>query len=190
MLILIHKMISPPFTCFVHRHFFKGTSLICPLVHKQKPKSEIAAKAVREMNPRMNVTAHQNCLDSNSEEVYDYNFFMGLDGVAAALDNVESSEFLFLQCCIPFPVTTASEPRRDFPCITGVYLDGRCVEHKKPLLEGGTLGSKGHTLVVVPHLTESYGRNVSSSDKAIPLCTLKNFPHRIEHTLQVPLTKS
>lgn len=86
-------------------------------------------------------------------------------------------------------MTIVSEPRCTFPFFTGVYLDGRCVEHKKPLLEGGTLGSKGHTLVVVPHLTESYGNNDSSSDKAIPLCTLKNFPHRIEHTLQVPLIK-
>lgn len=67
----------------------------------------------------------------------------------------------------------------------GVYLDSRCVLHQKPMLEGGTLGSKGHTLVVVPHLTEPYGPAKSSSSNAIPLCTLKNFPHRIEHTLQV-----
>ncbi|XP_054883482.1 ubiquitin-like modifier-activating enzyme 1 [Poeciliopsis prolifica] len=121
-----------------------------------KPKSEVAAKAVAEMNPQIKITAHQNRLDPDSEGVYDYNFFMGLDGVAAALDNVEAR----------------------------VYLDKRCVLHQKPMLEGGTLGSKGHTLVVVPHLTESYGPGKSSSGNAIPLCTLKNFPHRIEHTLQ------
>ncbi|KAM8757171.1 ubiquitin-like modifier-activating enzyme 1 isoform 2-T2 [Acanthopagrus schlegelii] len=121
-----------------------------------KPKSEAAASAVREMNPRMNITAHQNRLGPDSEGLYDYNFFMGLDGVAAALDNVEGR----------------------------VYLDKRCVQHQKPMLEGGTLGSKGHTLVVVPHLTESYGQDTSTSNNAIPLCTLKNFPHRIEHTLQ------
>ncbi|KAM4740826.1 ubiquitin-like modifier-activating enzyme 1 isoform 2-T2 [Anableps anableps] len=121
-----------------------------------KPKSEIAAKAVAEMNPQVNITAHQNRLDPDSEGVYDYSFFMGLDGVAAALDNVDAR----------------------------VYLDKRCVQHQKPMLEGGTLGSKGHTLVVVPHLTESYGPAKSSSGNTIPLCTLKNFPHRIEHTLQ------
>ncbi|XP_041639928.1 ubiquitin-like modifier-activating enzyme 1 [Cheilinus undulatus] len=121
-----------------------------------KPKSEVAAKAVKEMNPQMKITAHQNRLDADSEEVYDYNFFMGLDGVAAALDNVEAR----------------------------VYLDGRCVQHHKPLLEGGTQGSQGHTLVVVPGLTESYGPAKSSSGSTIPLCTLKNFPHHIEHTLQ------
>uniref|UniRef100_A0A8C5EE76 Ubiquitin-activating enzyme E1 n=1 Tax=Gouania willdenowi TaxID=441366 RepID=A0A8C5EE76_GOUWI len=121
-----------------------------------KSKSEVAAVAVREMNPQMNVVAHQNRLDTNSEEVYNYNFFKGLHGVAAALDNVEAR----------------------------VYLDGLCIKYQKSMLEGGTLGSKGHTLVVVPHLTASYGPVKSNSSGDIPLCTLKNFPHRIEHTLQ------
>ncbi|XP_029005446.1 ubiquitin-like modifier-activating enzyme 1 [Betta splendens] len=121
-----------------------------------KPKSEVAAKAARDMNPQMRIVAHQNRLGPESEAVYDYSFFMGLDGAAAALDNVEAR----------------------------VYLDGRCVKHKRPMLEGGTLGGKGHTLVVVPHLTESYGQEKSGNTGAFPLCTLKNFPHRIEHTLQ------
>lgn len=67
-------------------------------------------------------------------------------------------------------------------------MDERCVQYQKPMLEGGTLGGKGHTLVVVPHLTESYGPASSSGQKDIPLCTLKHFPHRIEHTLQVKLS--
>lgn len=53
------------------------------------------------------------------------------------------------------------------------------------MLEGGTEGSKGHTLVVVPHMTESFGKDTKSPSKDIPLCTLKNFPYLIEHTLQV-----
>lgn len=146
------------------------------------------------MNPQMNVSAHQNRVDPDSEGVYDYNFLMGLDGVAAALDSVEASEAAFF--VLSAVITLRSHFHNDhvraltFFCCPGVYLDGRCVEHQRPLLEGGTLGSKGHTLVVVPHLTESYGRDTSSSNNAIPLCTLKNFPHRIEHTLQVPLVKS
>lgn len=48
------------------------------------------------MNPRMKITAHQNRLGPDSEGLYDYNFFMGLDGVAAALDNVEGSEDTYL----------------------------------------------------------------------------------------------
>lgn len=61
-------------------------------LYDQKYKSKIAAKAVQEMNPQMNITAHQNRLDADSEGVYDYDFFMGLDGVAAALDNTEASQ--------------------------------------------------------------------------------------------------
>ncbi|KAM3836192.1 ubiquitin-like modifier-activating enzyme 1 [Diretmus argenteus] len=121
-----------------------------------RPKAEVAAKAVRVMNPRMHITAHQNRLDPDSEHVYDCHFFTGLSGVAAALDNVEAR----------------------------VYLDERCVQHQRPLLEGGTRGSQGSTLVVVPHLTQSYGKATSHSDDAFPLCTLKSFPYRIEHTLQ------
>ncbi|KAJ8257910.1 hypothetical protein GJAV_G00191040 [Gymnothorax javanicus] len=120
------------------------------------PKSEVAAKATVSMNPSMRITAHQNRVDPDSEEVYGHQFYSDLDGVAAALDNVEAR----------------------------VYLDGRCVRYQKPMLEGGTLGSKGHTLVVVPFLTESYGPANSGSVKEFPICTLKNFPHRIEHTLQ------
>lgn len=70
----------------------KHNIYVFSLVYKQKPKSEIAAKAVREMNPQVNITAHQNRLDADSEGVYGYDFFTGLDGVAAALDNVEASE--------------------------------------------------------------------------------------------------
>uniref|UniRef100_A0A671SNY4 E1 ubiquitin-activating enzyme n=1 Tax=Sinocyclocheilus anshuiensis TaxID=1608454 RepID=A0A671SNY4_9TELE len=119
-------------------------------------KSEVAAESVKEMNPYMNITAHQNRVCPETEEVYTHSFYSNLDGVAAALDNVDAR----------------------------VYLDQCCVRNKKSMLEGGTLGSKGHTLVVVPHLTESYGPSTSGGQKAIPICTLKNFPHRIEHTLQ------
>lgn len=139
------------------------------------------------MNPQMKITAHQSRLDPDSEGVYDYNFFMGLDGVAAALDNVEASEGTY-SVFITVPIATVIMLFNHSFCCPGVYLDGRCVQYQKPMLEGGTQGSQGHTLVVVPHLTDSYGQDTSSSNDAIPLCTLKNFPHRIEHTLQVGCT--
>lgn len=66
------------------------TVLLC--LHDQEPKSKTAAKAVGEINPQMNITAHQNRLDPDSEDVYDYHFFTGLDGVAAALDNIDASQ--------------------------------------------------------------------------------------------------
>ena len=64
-------------------------------------------------------------------------------------------------------------------------MDRRCVYYLKPLLESGTLGTKGNTQVVLPHKTESYSSTQDPPDKQIPICTLKNFPNEIHHTLQV-----
>ena len=68
---------------------------------------------------------------------------------------------------------------------TGNYMDRRCVFYCKPLLESGTLGTKGNTQVVLPHKTESYSSTQDPPDNKIPLCSLKNFPNEIHHTLQV-----
>lgn len=68
---------------------------------------------------------------------------------------------------------------------SGRYMDRRCVYYRKPLLESGTLGTKGNVQVVIPHLTESYSSSQDPPEKSIPICTLKNFPNAIEHTLQV-----
>jgi len=64
-------------------------------------------------------------------------------------------------------------------------MDRRCVFYCKPLLESGTLGTKGNTQVVLPYKTESYSSTQDPPDKQIPICTLKNFPNEIHHTLQV-----
>ncbi|RXG67118.1 Ubiquitin-like modifier-activating enzyme 1 [Armadillidium vulgare] len=122
----------------------------------QKPKSDTAAAAIKKMNSKVNIIAHQNRVGPETEKVYDDDFFEPLDGVANALDNVEAR----------------------------LYMDRRCVYYRKPLLESGTLGTKGNVQVVVPHLTESYGSSQDPPEKSIPICTLKNFPNAIEHTLQ------
>lgn len=38
--------------------------------------------------------------------------------------------------------------------------------------------------MVVPFLSESYSSSQDPPEKSIPICTLKNFPNAIEHTLQ------
>ena len=80
------------------------------------------------MNPSMNVQPQENRVGGDTEDVYNDDFFEGLDGVANALDNVEAR----------------------------TYMDRRCVYYRLPLLESGTLGTKGNTQVVIPDLTESY----------------------------------
>ncbi|XP_037971257.2 ubiquitin-like modifier-activating enzyme 1 [Plutella xylostella] len=122
----------------------------------QNPKSSTAAKAIKRMNPSINVIAQENRVCPETECVYDDAFFSALDGVANALDNVDAR----------------------------IYMDRRAVYYRKPLLESGTLATKGNTQVVVPFLTESYSSSQDPPEKSIPICTLKNFPNAIEHTLQ------
>ncbi|XP_043936660.1 ubiquitin-like modifier-activating enzyme 1 [Protopterus annectens] len=121
-----------------------------------KMKSETAAAAVKQMNPSIHIIGHQNRVGPDTEKVYDDEFFEALDGVTNALDNVDAR----------------------------MYMDRRCVYYRKPLLESGTLGTKGNVQVVIPFLTESYSSSQDPPEKSIPICTLKNFPNAIEHTLQ------
>ena len=121
-------------------------------------KADTAAAAVAEMNPDLKgkIHSHQNRVGPETEDVYGDDFFAQLTGVTNALDNVQARQ----------------------------YMDRRCVYYEKPLLESGTLGTKANTQVVIPHLTESYSSSQDPPEKSIPVCTLKNFPNAIEHTIQ------
>ncbi|KAL4226227.1 E1 ubiquitin-activating protein [Mactra antiquata] len=121
-----------------------------------KHKSSTAANAAKAMNPSFKITPQENRVGPDTENIYTDEFFEALDGVANALDNVDAR----------------------------MYMDRRCVYYRKPLLESGTLGTKANVQVVIPHITESYSSSQDPPEKSIPICTLKNFPNAIEHTLQ------
>ncbi|KJH42215.1 ubiquitin-activating enzyme E1 [Dictyocaulus viviparus] len=119
-------------------------------------KSVVAARSVRKFNSNVRIEALSEKVGSDTEHIFNDDFFAELDGVLNALDNVDA--------------------RR--------YMDRRCVYYCLPLLESGTMGTKGNTQVIYPHLTESYGSSVDPPEKDIPICTLKNFPNEIQHTIQ------
>lgn len=124
--------------------------------HVGQLKSATAAASVKAMNPDMNITPQEIRVGAETENVYNDKFWDNLFGVCTALDNVEAR----------------------------LYVDQKCVYHRKPMFESGTLGTKGNTQIVVPHITESYGSSRDPPEQSIPICTLKNFPNKIEHTLQ------
>lgn len=124
--------------------------------HIQKPKSTTAAEATRNINPDLQVEAHLNKVCPATESIYNDAFYSRLNIVVTALDNVEA--------------------RR--------YVDSRCVSSQRPLLDSGTMGTKGHTEIIVPNLTESYNSHRDPPEEEIPFCTLKSFPSVIEHTIQ------
>lgn len=122
-----------------------------------KNKSDVAAVAVQHMNPDLTgkIESKLDKVGHETENIFDDDFWKGLDFVTNALDNVEAR----------------------------TYVDRRCIFYKKPLLESGTLGTKGNTQVVIPNLTESYSSSQDPPEKSIPLCTLRSFPNKIDHTI-------
>ncbi|KIV87659.1 hypothetical protein PV11_03191 [Exophiala sideris] len=122
-----------------------------------KEKSSCAAEAVQTMNPDLKgkITSMNDRIGPDSEDVFNEQFWNDLDIVTNALDNVEAR----------------------------TYVDRRCVFFMKPLLESGTLGTKGNTQVILPRLTESYSSSQDPPEQSFPMCTLRSFPNKIEHTI-------
>jgi ubiquitin-activating enzyme E1 len=104
-------------------------------------KSTTAAREAQRMNTAFQVTSHNNRVAPATEDIYDDAFWESLDGVATALDNVEAR----------------------------LYVDQKAVYYQKPLLDSGTLGTKGSTQVVIPFLTESYGSRRDPPEQGVPV---------------------
>ncbi len=121
-----------------------------------KSKSLTAAEAAFRINPAVKIDAKTDRVGEETEHVFNSDFFENLTFVTNALDNVQARK----------------------------YMDSRCVFYDRPLLESGTLGTKGNTQVVIPHLTESYSSSNDPPEKSIPVCTLRNFPNSIEHAIE------
>lgn len=109
---------------------------------------------------------------TETEDVFNDAFWSGLDGVCNALDNIHAR----------------------------LYVDSKCVFFGKSLLESGTLGTKGNTQVMVPHVSQTYGETSDPEPKVFiclfvclvlckhtqetAKCLLHSFPSNIEHCLQ------
>ena len=92
-------------------------------------KAGTAVRAIRSMNPAVKCEFFEAKVGPETENLFSDAFFERLTLVCNALDNVEARK----------------------------YVDSRCVRFDKPLLESGTLGTRGNTQIIVPFLTESYG---------------------------------
>eukprot|EP00521_Asterionellopsis_glacialis_P013787 CAMPEP_0195302948 /NCGR_PEP_ID=MMETSP0707-20130614/31965_1 /TAXON_ID=33640 /ORGANISM="Asterionellopsis glacialis, Strain CCMP134" /LENGTH=1157 /DNA_ID=CAMNT_0040366337 /DNA_START=74 /DNA_END=3547 /DNA_ORIENTATION=- len=120
-------------------------------------KSKAAQEAVLRFNPKIKVEVHTSKVGVEDHGPFTDEFWSeGMDIILNALDNVEAR----------------------------LYMDSQCVTNRKALIDAGTLGSKGNVQVVVPGKSESYGSSADPPEPAIPVCTLKNFPYAISHTIQ------
>ena len=121
-----------------------------------KFKSSIAKNKILEFNNKMNIDDLIESVGKNSEKTFNRSFWEKQDLIVNALDNVESRQ----------------------------YIDNKCLIYNKPLFESGTLGSKCNIQVIIPKLTKSYSETQDPVEKLIPMCTIKNFPFKIEHCIE------
>lgn len=124
-----------------------------------KMKSESAVKRVLELNEdyeKERIKNYSLAVNSENEKVFSDTFLSKFDIFSNALDNVEAR----------------------------AYMDRRSIILRKPMIDAGTLGTKGHVQSVIPFISESYSSSSDPQEKSIPLCTIKSYPFSIEHTIE------
>eukprot|EP00929_Paragymnodinium_shiwhaense_P062973 TRINITY_DN31487_c0_g1_i1.p1 TRINITY_DN31487_c0_g1~~TRINITY_DN31487_c0_g1_i1.p1 ORF type:complete len:1224 (+),score=346.63 TRINITY_DN31487_c0_g1_i1:82-3753(+) len=121
------------------------------------PKSRAACEMATKMNRDMKVRPLEMFVGTKTEDHFSDEFWMPLDGICNALDNMEAR----------------------------FYVDDQCVKYEKPLLESGTMGPAGNIDPIVPFKTQTY-RDGGQADEGggIPMCTLRNFPHLPDHCIE------
>ena len=135
----------------LNRQFLFNTELI------GKSKSECACSAVKAINKNFNCEAHKNLVCTETEKIYNENFFEKQNFLISAVDNNKARN----------------------------YLDSQAILFKKPLLDAGTEGTKANTILVIPNLTGSLSEiRKDKPNNQYTSCTLKSFPSLIEHCVE------
>jgi ubiquitin-activating enzyme E1 len=122
-----------------------------------QPKSRAAGVMARQMNNGLTVNSLEMFVGPKTETHFNDEFWMGLDGVCNALDNMEAR----------------------------LYVDSQCVRYEKSLLESGTMGTSGNTDTISPFKTRIYADGGAAAEGGgVPMCTLRNFPHLTDHCIE------
>ena len=119
-------------------------------------KSKTACREIKKMNKEFQCSDQQALVCPDNEHVFDGEFWQKQDFVINAVDNIKARK----------------------------YIDAQCTWNSKPLIDSGTLGTKAHVQMIVPHVTSCYNDTQDPVEESIPMCTLHNFPSMIEHCIE------
>ena len=126
-----------------------------------KSKSKIATEQVKIMNKQFNCHYFESFVNTESENFFDEKFWKNQNFIFTAVDSKSARK----------------------------YIDLQCTKFTKILIDTGTLGTEGSCQVIVPFKTCCYNDNKEIPQFSIPLCTLHNFPSKIEHCIEWGLSK-
>ena len=126
-----------------------------------KPKSKIASVQAKIMNRKFNCEYLEMFVNNESEEYFNEKFWENQDFIFTAVDSKTARK----------------------------YIDNQCTKYSRYLIDTGTLGTSGSCQVIVPFKTSCYNDNSDVPEFSIPMCTLRNFPSKIEHCIEWGLIK-
>ena len=122
-----------------------------------KSKSVIAVESVKRMNPNFNGNGMQTKVCDETEKIFNETFWKKQDFIIYAVDSVDARK----------------------------YIDNKVILYQKPAVDSGTLGTKAHSQIIIPHKTLTYNDKAPSGiTLAVPVCTLRHFPSLIQHCIE------
>ncbi len=119
-------------------------------------KSKTACQVIKKMNQSFNCIDLQSRVGAENEHIFNDKFWLEQDFVINAVDNINARK----------------------------YIDNMCTWYGRPLVDSGTLGTKAHVQLVIPHVTSCYNDSQDPPEESVPMCTLHNFPSMIEHCIE------
>ena len=110
------------------------------------------------MNSDFNTFAMKARIGIENENIFDEEFWEKQNFIINAIDNLEAR----------------------------LYISDQCILYRRFLIDSGTLGTIANSQVIVPFKTINYikPKEDDSQQRAIAMCTLRNFPTLINHCIE------
>ena len=121
-----------------------------------KSKSKVASNSVLKLNPSFNCQDLQARIGPENERIFNEKFWKKQTFIINAVDNVEARK----------------------------YIANKSKLYNKILIDSGTTGVKANSQVIIPNKTIGYESIENNNENQIPMCTLRNFPSKIEHCIE------
>ena len=119
-------------------------------------KSYCAKREALRINKDMNIINYQLLINENTRDIFNDEFIEKQNILISAVDNISARKF----------------------------IDNICTFFNKIFLDSGTEGTKANNDIFYPNKSICLNDLELNIKNEIPMCTLKNFPERIEHCIE------
>ena len=125
-------------------------------VKENKSKSYCVKREALKINKDMKIKDYQLLINEENRNIFDDEFMEKQNVIISAVDNIAARK----------------------------YIDNLCTFYNKILLDSGTEGTKANSDIYYPNKSTCLNDYQFIVKKQIPMCTLKDFPTKIEHCIE------